>query len=501
MKLAPSLQIALSTALLAAPALQAGTDTWFTPLTQSAPIVTANGIEETGGPWTTPEGILQNNRVSMREVEDAILSPGQSIVRVPGAGTSACMIDMMAFNKTASHIFLPHETPTGAGVSRYDIYANKCEVIFAGDATGNWANDYGAFDPCRWTPNGTLFLGEEWSGEGRVIEILNPMADVADIQFRELNSIANVSHEGINFSNRYRNTIYFIDENNSGSIYKFVMKRTGNYTVGQTFVLSVNAFASTGGVASQNWNSTANLAASRTGPATWVPLTDRDGNPLPGIPDPFQNGPTGSASLGGRAAADAAGGTPYGRPEDATVARLANGNEVLYVTTTSENAVISIEILTPGTTKVNGTAIVRTFASRATPFNSGFDATTGTLDSPDNLALDAAGNIYVIEDSPNSGTIGGDIWFARDVDNDGVAESLDHFMTLGIPTSEATGMIFNPARPTEFWVAVQHPASTDLNAVPNGLGDAVWSFDVSNVSDENFVKALKRGRYRFISNQ
>ncbi|HRK16471.1 MAG TPA: hypothetical protein PK490_19485, partial [Prosthecobacter sp.] len=297
MKIAPSLKLALGTALLAAPAAQAGTNVWFTPLTQSAPIVAPNSIEELDGPWTTPEGILQNNRVSMREVEDAILSPGQSIVRVPGAGTSACMIDMLAFNKTATHLFLPHETPTGAGVSRYDIYANKCEVIFAGDATGNWASDYGAFDPCRWTPNGTIFLGEEWSGEGRLIEILNPMADVSDIQFRELNSIANVSHEGINFSNRYRNTIYFIDENNSGSIYKFVMKKTGDYTAGQTFVLSVNAFAATGGVASQNYNSTANTAATRTGAATWVPLTDRDGNPLPGIPNPFQNGPTGSASL------------------------------------------------------------------------------------------------------------------------------------------------------------------------------------------------------------
>lgn len=507
MKLAPSLQIALSTALLAAPALQAGTDTWFTPLTESAPIVAPNSIEELDGPWTTPEGILQNNRVSMREVEDAILSPGQSIVRVPGAGTSACMIDMLAFNKTATHLFLPHETPTGAGVSRYDIYANKCEVIFAGDQQGQfgtangWANDFGAFDPARWTPNGTLFLGEEWSGLGRIVEILNPMAPVQDIQYRVLESIANVSHEGINFSNRYRNTIYYIDEWNSGSIYKFVMKKTGDYTVGRTFVLSVDAFASTGGVASENWNSTANAAATRFGAATWIPLTDLNGNPLPGISDPFLDGRAGAADLGGRKAADDAGGTPYGRPEDMTVSRLANGNEVLYVATTSEHAVISIEILTPGTTKVNGTAFVRTFASRSTPKNAGFAGTTGQLDSPDNLALDAAGNIYIIEDSPNSGSIGGDIWFARDVDNDGVAESLDHFMTLGVPTSEATGMVFNPTRPTEFWVAVQHPASTDLNAVPNGLGDAVWVFDVSNVPDQNYVKALKRGRYRFISNQ
>lgn len=504
MKHHPCLKTAIAAALLAAPAAHAGTDIWFSPLTQSAPIVTANSVEELSAPWTAPEGIRQNNWVSLREVEDPVLSPGQSIVRVPGASTSAAMFDMIAWNPAGTHLFIPHETPTGAGVTRYDITANKAEILMAGDqqgAVGDWSNDYGAFDPCRWTPNGTLFLGEEWAGRGRLIEVMNPMAPAADVTYRVLESIANVSHEGINFSSRYRNTIYFIDEYNSGSIYKFVMKRAGDYTVGQTFVLSVNAFASSGGVASQNWNSAANLTATREGAATWIPLTDANGVPLPGIPSPFTDDATSSVNLGGRAAADAAGGTPYGRPEDATVSRLANGNEVLYVAITSENRVISIEILTPGTTRTNGTAVVRTLVSRSTPKNAGHPGTTGEIDSPDNLALDAAGNIYVIEDSPNSGAIGGDIWFARDVDNDGVAESCDHFLSLGVPGSEATGMIFNPQIPTEFVVAVQHPNSTNLASVPNGLGDAVWAFDLSGVPNKDFVNALKRGRFRFLTNQ
>lgn len=504
MKHHPCLKTAIAAALLATPVAQAGTDIWFTPLTQSAPIVAPNSLPELSAPWTAPEGIRQNNWVSLREVEDPVLSPGQSIVRVPGQGTSASMFDMLAWHPAGTHLFIPHETPIGAGVTRYDIAANKAEILMAGDqqgAVGNWSNDFGAFDPCRWTPNGTLFLGEEWAGLGRLVEILNPMAPANEIQYRVLDSIANVSHEGINFSNRYRNTIYFIDENNSGSIYKFVMKKTGDYTVGQTFVLSVDAFASTGGIASQNWNSTANQAATREGAATWIPLTNAVGVPLDGIPNPFQDGPVSSASLGGRAAADAAGGTPFGRPEDAIVSRLANGNEVLYVAITSENRVISIEILSTGNSKVNGKAFVRTLVSRSTPKNVGYDGTTGEIDAPDNLALDAAGNIYVIEDSPNSGSIGGDIWFARDTDNDGVAESCDHFLSLGVPGSEATGMIFNPRIPTEFIVAVQHPNSTDLANVPNGLGDAVWSFDLSGVPNTEFVKALNRGRFRFITNQ
>lgn len=62
-------------------------------------------------------------------------------------------------------------------------------------------------------------------------------------------------------------------------------------------------------------------------------------------------------------------------------------------------------------------------------------------------------------------------------------------------------MIFNPAIPTEFIISVQHPNSTDLANVPSGLGDSVWAFDLSGVPNAEFVKALKRGRFRFISNQ
>jgi len=502
------LEIAMSSALMVSPALQAGTNTWFTPLTQSAPVVAPNALAELSAPWVTPEGITQNNWVSLREVEDQVLSPGQSIVRVPGQGTSASMFDMLAYHPSGSHIFIPHETPVGAGVTRYDINANKAEVIFAGDQQGQfgtangWANDYGAFDPCRWTPNNTLFLAEEWSGLGRVIEILNPMAPADQIQFRVLESIANVSHEGINFSNRWKNTIYFIDEWNSGSIYKFETRKTGDYTVGQTFVLSVDAFASSGGNAALNWNHATNATATRFGAATWVPITDLNGVPLPGVPNPFQDGAVGSSTLGGRAAADFVGGTPYGRPEDMVVSRLPNGNEILYVAVTSEHSVISIEITSPGKAgRFNGTAFVRTFASNATPKNVGFAPTTGVLNSPDNIAMDAAGNIYVIEDAPNGDATGGDVWFVRDINNDGVGESLDHFMSIRVDGCESTGMIFNPSMPTEFCIVSMHPDSTNLANVPNGLGDAVWSFNLSGIPNKGFVQALNKGAFRFITNQ
>lgn len=513
--------LALAAGVISSPAALEGTETWFTPLTQSAPVVaTANALEELALPWVTPAGISQVNRLSLREVEDQILSPQQSILRI-NAGNSSSMFDMISYDPTGSYLFIPHETPWGAGVSRYRLYDNFCEVIFAGDGqgeTGNWSNDFGAFDPSRWTPNNTLLLGEEWTAEGRIIEILNPLAPAGEIQWRELNSIANVAHEGINFSLKFKDTIYYIDEWNSGSIYKFVMKTPGDYTVGQTFVLAVDDFLASGGIPSNDWNEGPNATAIREGLATWIPLTDEVGNPLPGITDPFRNGPTNDPrtngdTRGGRPAADDAGGTPFGRPEDMAISRLVNGNEVLYIAVTSENKVISIEILEergrPGKGPKfhwddrddrngdrhrvpSGKAIVRTMVTNNSPKNLGFAPTTGVLNSPDNIALDALGNVYVIEDAPNGSSTGGDIWFVRDANNDGVAESLDHFMSIRVKGCEATGMIFNPVNPLEFVVAVMHPDSTDLANVPNGLGDAVWMFNLTHVPNERFVKKLSK---------
>ncbi len=493
---------AVGAGLFTSPVLLAGTATWFTPLTQSTPVNGAqnagtNTAAELAAPFTTPEGIQQVNWVSLAEVENAVLSPGQSVGRAAGQGSSASMFDMLALNPSGTHIFIPHESPVGAGVTRYNIATRHADLLFQGDLgglSGNWSNDWGAFDPARWTPNSTIWLAEEWAGQGRVIEVTNPMADPKDIVIRELNRIPNVAHEGINFSLRYKDTIYFIDEYNSGSIYKAVFSNPADYTAAaQVFVLKVDAYA---GSASLNYNDASNVA-NRTGIATWVPLTDTSGTPLPSVTDPF-TGFNPNTISGGRKSADDVGATPYGRPEDMVVSRLANGSEVLYFTATSEAAVYTVEIMSKTKVKVG------IFCNASTPKNVGFASTTGSLNSPDNLAMDAAGNIYIIEDSPNNvaqGAAGGDTWFARDINNDGVAESLDHFLSLPINGAEATGMIFNPIKPTEFYMCVQHPNSTNLAIDSNGFGDAVWAFDLKDIPNQRFVKALNRGRLRSFTNQ
>ena len=509
---------ALGYAVMFGPSIaSAGTDTWFNPLTQSAAVGSPNHQNEIHSPWQAPAGITQENLTSMAEAEGQI-----DVIRVPGLRNGASMWDMVAYDDTGRYIYIPHETFSGAGASRYDTVTDVTEVLFAGDLggfSGEWENDWGAFDPATYTTHGTVFLAEEWSGEGRVMEILNPKAHASAIRIREVDTIANTSHEGLQFSRDGR-SLYYVDEWNSGAIYKLVLKDKRDYMKGgQTFVLKVDAYDGLAVVdesgnnrASYNWNDAVNADQPRTGHATWVPLTDRHGNPLTEI-DPFRNGPTNDPrsnddTRGGRPAADEVGATPFGRPEDMEVGRLRNGREVMYFAATSERTIYSIEM------RGRHKAMVRVLASDAdTPKNLGFQPTTAVMNSPDNLAQDALGNIYIIEDAPNSSNIGGDIWFVRDVNTDGVAESIDHFLSLQVNGAESTGMIFNPVKPTEFVVAVQHPSSTNLANVPDGFGDALWRFDVSNVvpptcddddndgrrvrtcssdRDFNFVRALNR---------
>ncbi len=445
----------------------AGTDIFFNPLTQSSAVATPNHPNELNNPWQVPAGLSQENLTNLLEIQNDVY---QSVVRWDGSNNAA-MFDMIAYDPTGKYLFIPHETFVNAGVSRYDIANDFNQVLFAGDQgglNGDWSNDWGALDPARFTPNGTVWAGEEWSGEGRVIEIMNPYADPADVQIREMHSIANVSHEGIGFSKQKGNVVYYVDENNSGSIYRFVGAADGDFDNGQTFVLAVDGFA---GDAAANWNQNGNGEV-RTGAATWVAITDASGKPTT-TADPFAAGQS-----NGRAAADEVNATPFGRPEDVEVGTLASGNEVLFVAATSEQTVYSIEMTGADT------AFVRVFADESnTPKNLGFPATTGHLTSPDNLAQDALGNIFIVEDKPNGDDIGGDIWFARDTDNDGVAESIDHFMSIQVDGAEATGMVFNPVKPTEFVVAVQHPDSTNISKVDPalGFGDAVWRFDLSNI--------------------
>ncbi len=135
----------------------------------------------------------------------------------------------------------------------------------------------------------------------------------------------------------------------------------------------------------------------------------------------------------------------------------------------------------PRPTKSTGSDLKRktisVFVNRST-----IDLATGlpvgsALTSPDNLAIDHDGNLYVVED--RNGGVDDDIWFARDLNQDGdltdEGEGIGRWASNGTAGSEFTGLYFDPFDKRRAWVNIQHPASGNDRTIeitlPRGRGD------------------------------
>jgi secreted PhoX family phosphatase len=134
----------------------------------------------------------------------------------------------------------------------------------------------------------------------------------------------------------------------------------------------------------------------------------------------------------------------------------------LYFTTTDSDIDGSGGTGTSRVYNINlATNVVRLFASPES-FNLATDLPVGGgLRNADNLAIDAEGNIYVIED--REGGVDDDVWFARDLNRDGdlldEGEGLGRWASNGTVGSEFTGLYFDKRRPNRAYVNIQHPAS------------------------------------------
>ena len=417
----------------------------FTPLAASA-----GPTADESMPMT-----LSNPAFQQRSVADRMT---QLAAGAPNSGAW----DMITVNESGPHkgrfLFTVFETGQ-SGVQRHDVATGNTETIWNSPQFGGHV----AFDATYWTPWGTHITAEEsWCSDptgctespfGRLFEFRNPTTapaitepltpssnDGADFVHR--NAIPRTSHEGIQFD-KDRN-MYFIDELNGGSLYKFtsaaswgeIKSGRGEYfAAGQTFVLRVGD------------GNTPNA----TGSYTWVPITDANGAALPGaitITDP--NGVT---SVDARNTTDLAAfkGTDYQRPEDMQL-QTVNGREYLYVTTTTTNEVYRLAL---------GSNTISVFTNRATT-DLATGAPVGTaFTSPDNLAIDHDGNIYIVED--RSGGVDDDIWFANDLNDDGdltdAGEGIGRWASNGTMGSEFTGLYFDPTNKRRAWVNIQHPDS------------------------------------------
>ncbi len=369
--------------------------------------------------------------------------------------------DMNTVNETGHHkgryLFTVFETGQ-SGVQRHDLWTGKTDTIWHSPISGSHVS----FDASYWTPWGTLITAEEnWttaaggstSPYGRLFELKNPTRAPAifdpvvassnhGADFVHQNVIPRTSHEGIQFDED--GNMYFIDELNGGNIYKYtpaarfsrVLSREADYfAAGQTSVLRVGD------------GNTPNA----TGAYTWVPCTDATGAGLPGALTMTDTNGVTSVDARNTTNLPAFKGTDYQRPEDLVIQKV-KGREYLYVATTTTHEVYRLDLK-------NHTISV--FANRNT-----IDLATGlpvgsALTSPDNLAVDHDGNIYIVED--RNGGVDDDIWFAKDLNKDGdlddPGEGLARWASNGTPGSECTGLYFDPFNKRRAWVNIQHPDS------------------------------------------
>ncbi|WFP50285.1 DUF839 domain-containing protein [Methylomonas sp. EFPC3] len=396
---------------------------------------------------------------------------------VPGSNSGSW--DMIAANETGPnagrYLFMPFETGTG-GVQRIDLWDNnyntRTTTIVAPGTQG-----FVSGDASLWTPWGGYLTAEEsWgagSSKGRLFEVTNPTTAAANGgTFIQRSILPRVSHEGLAFDKN--NNLYFVDELNGGSVYKYVsanpLTTNGNdfFAAGQTFALKVGAGGQFEG----------NNAPAITGASTWEAITDVNGGVLAGISSQLADG-----TIDGRVSADNAAvkGTGFNRPEDMEIQNLDNGNQFLYFTTTdSDNdgntangrsRVYSIDL---------GTSEVKLFADSNTIDMATGLAAGGEFKNADNLAIDAEGNIYIIEDQDGGVE---DVWFAKDENRDGVAESIGKWISLTTAGAESTGLYFDKFNPNKAYINVQHPAdgidrTIMLTAAPAAVPvpGAVWLF-------------------------
>lgn len=121
--------------------------------------------------------------------------------------------------------------------------------------------------------------------------------------------------------------------------------------------------------------------------------------------------------------------------------------EQLFVATTTNHKVFSIDLTNNS---------VKLFASQ-----NSLDMATGApvgsaFKNPDNVAVDFEGNMYIVEDQPGGVE---DIWFAKDEDKDGLAESIGKWASLSTKGAESTGLYFDSFEKNLVYINVQHPDS------------------------------------------
>jgi uncharacterized protein len=403
------ISVAVSAALFATTAVAGGFN--FKSIDGSAP----DEMWTKEQPWKIPQGFSQ--RVIKDETGLDIYDNGRNdwhdmnTVNETGKKSGRFMY-------TTHELRSPGNQPEGGTVSAHDLKTGET-VILAQDP------GYDAVDGIRWTPWGTVLFAEETTG-GRLFEIvLND--DMMSGTVIDRPSVGRMAHEGIEVDTS--GNVYVVDEfrgqreGYGGGVYKFVPDTYGDLSSGDLYVLAASE-------------------ADGTGQGAWV-------------------GPIDASDA--RNSGTDFGGHGYNRPEDLEII-----NGVLYVAVTEgvyENGSQSFDgrILAVDLDSMVISNFVKPGVNAPVEIGQPGDANFQTgFDNPDNLAESPDGRLVIVEDNVPS-----DIWFAGDVDGDGVADSIDLFASLSDYGAEGTGIYFDPKKSNTLFVNIQHSKEPD--------GDATWA--------------------------
>ena len=383
----------------------------FSPIAGSA---TGDGSDfDINAPWILPEGYKQ-----IRVKDESLLNiyKNDGVQEPTTSANYNDWHDMNTVNETGKHagryMFTTHEVrghSTGGAVSLQDMKSGITRIMTQ-DVT------YDALDGIVWTPWKTVLFAEEKT-DGRLFEIMfdpkNPMR--SEVVYRP--AVGRLAHEGIEAD--AQGNVYVVDEfrgqksGYGGGVYKFVPNKKGDLSEGDLYVLAFDEDNHEG-----------------LGQAHWA-------------------GPI--APQTARLSGTDAGGHGYNRPEDVELI----GN-TLYVAVTEGPYSGNSQDYDGRVLAVNlDTMMVTNFVKPGVnvPFES--SGVTG-FDNPDNLARTADGRLVIVEDNVPS-----DIWFAKDSDNDGVADAVELFASLTDDGAEGSGIYISPSNPHMLFVNIQHSKVDD----------------------------------------
>jgi hypothetical protein len=332
------------------------------------------------------------------------------------------------------YLYRVHELGSNGSLSVTDLLTGSTRTIAQ-------RADWESLDPTVWTPWGTLLFAEETNAAklrdpaypaaigGLVYEVfLSPADPTVVTQVVARPAIGAKSHEGMRFD--VDGNLYSISERTPGYIFKFVPDTKGDLSSGQTYVLKVT-----------------HPTGDRTGAAEWIPL-DRA-----------------AVQIDASAEADRVQATGYGRPEDVEIATSTGNNHggqnMAYVSITSEHRVLAIDLRAPAGGSSHATAFVSEYVGRTTN-------ATREFEMPDNLALDRAGNLFIAED-PGGSFSGGkrkgdDIWVAAP-NHGGPHEpspSVTRFASLTDCDAEPTGIYYD-LKSSRLFVNIQHRGGDQID--------------------------------------